>query len=512
MKKITAFIISAMILLHCVPVMAAHMASRSEIRAFIDYTPIDSYIIDGYTYIAVDELVNYGFEVVYDEAARSLNVSRIKFATPIYTREMWEKSTARQTSAEIGNSDISVYLDGERTESYFADGKLLIMIDALHKYGTFEWDASSKKVSITMFQDELQRELDNAEGVAEIVMKDDGYFKTIYKGQVDENNAPNGIGRLEVKRELNTETYLGYFKDGNPDGYVYKNTFKTVTKAYVHRYINFIGKIDGTKKSKREYIWNEKSGVVTLKREENFGVSILPIEQIPGWTGPERPSDVDVYTEGCYYECWYGKTGDHEYRIWHDGADLQTISDMSFASWGGDEDADFQAYINDNFASLSEFYEYVGGVKTFYDGAIRTVSGTDEIVLNDPEAGAKQWFEVGVDLNEKAVTGAGSYNSAKPVMKNDRVLVPIRFIAEELGAEVEWEDATRTAIIVRDGKTITIQIDSQEMQVGDEKVTLDVPAQIISSRTYVPVRAISEAFDAQVEWNADLKMVEITTQ
>lgn len=98
----------------------------------------------------------------------------------------------------------------------------------------------------------------------------------------------------------------------------------------------------------------------------------------------------------------------------------------------------------------------------------------------------------------------------QPVMENDRVLVPMRAIFEKLGAIVNWDDETSTAIAVKDEKVIIIQIDNAKAFVNTELKDLDVPARLISDRTLVPVRFVSEALDCDVDWNQEEQTVIIT--
>lgn len=81
-----------------------------------------------------------------------------------------------------------------------------------------------------------------------------------------------------------------------------------------------------------------------------------------------------------------------------------------------------------------------------------------------------------------------------------------------MGADVEWEAETRTAKGARDGIAVAIQIDNKIMQINGEDFELDVPAQIIDDRTMVPVRAISESFNAKVEWVPETRTVIVTTK
>ena len=90
-----------------------------------------------------------------------------------------------------------------------------------------------------------------------------------------------------------------------------------------------------------------------------------------------------------------------------------------------------------------------------------------------------------------------------PTIVEGRTLVPVRAIFESLGVMVTWDQATQTATGVKDNTTIVIQINNTTAYVNGEAKTLDVPAQLINSRTMVPARFVSEALDCKVTWNQD---------
>ena len=96
-----------------------------------------------------------------------------------------------------------------------------------------------------------------------------------------------------------------------------------------------------------------------------------------------------------------------------------------------------------------------------------------------------------------------------PVIMNDRTLVPLRGIFEALGAEVDWIDATKTIIGSKNDKTVILQVGNTTASMNNKKVTLDVSPTIVNSRTMVPVRFVSEALGANVEWVADTRTVVI---
>jgi hypothetical protein len=97
-----------------------------------------------------------------------------------------------------------------------------------------------------------------------------------------------------------------------------------------------------------------------------------------------------------------------------------------------------------------------------------------------------------------------------PVIIEDRTLVPLRFVAEAFGLQPEWHSATRTAMLTAGDFEIRITIGETTAYVDGNPLVLDVPATIISERTMVPLRFISEAFGANVEWDSENRNAIIT--
>ena len=99
------------------------------------------------------------------------------------------------------------------------------------------------------------------------------------------------------------------------------------------------------------------------------------------------------------------------------------------------------------------------------------------------------------------------YFDQEPVLENNRTLVPLRAIFEALGATVDWDGTTQTVTAKKGNVTITLQINSNTMYKNNKAIGLDVPATLRNSRTLVPVRAVSEAFDCDVDWNGKYQTV-----
>ena len=110
------------------------------------------------------------------------------------------------------------------------------------------------------------------------------------------------------------------------------------------------------------------------------------------------------------------------------------------------------------------------------------------------------------------VFGEKKLNDVAPIIVNDRTMLPARFVAESLGAKVSWDEEKREVKIVSGKTEILIYIDSDKAFINGKEVTLDSPAFIRDDRTYTPVRFVAEALGAKVEWNEDEQKVTITNQ
>ena len=98
------------------------------------------------------------------------------------------------------------------------------------------------------------------------------------------------------------------------------------------------------------------------------------------------------------------------------------------------------------------------------------------------------------------VNGRSIENDVAPVIVGDRTLVPIRVVTELLGGTVDWEEETRTVTLTIDGNVLKLVIDQPIPDFGTS-------ATIIDSRTYVPIRYVMEMLGAEVEWIAETEQI-----
>ncbi|MBQ7929846.1 MAG: copper amine oxidase N-terminal domain-containing protein [Clostridia bacterium] len=93
----------------------------------------------------------------------------------------------------------------------------------------------------------------------------------------------------------------------------------------------------------------------------------------------------------------------------------------------------------------------------------------------------------------------------KPIVQNERTLVPVRFVAEALGYDVEWNAKDNTAVI--DSGKIILYIGTNKAEINGKSVTLDVASTVVHNRTMVPLRVVAETLNCSVDWIGETKTV-----
>ena len=103
-----------------------------------------------------------------------------------------------------------------------------------------------------------------------------------------------------------------------------------------------------------------------------------------------------------------------------------------------------------------------------------------------------------------------AFEDQAPVIKNDRTLVPLRGVLEAMGVQVEWSAEDQSVTATRGTDAAYFTVGSTELMTADGTVELDVAPEIINDRTMIPLRAVAEAFGAEVAWDDATKTVTIT--
>lgn len=146
---------------------------------------------------------------------------------------------------------------------------------------------------------------------------------------------------------------------------------------------------------------------------------------------------------------------------------------------------------------------------SFKKGEINVTAATGEavVVWTVP---AEKAFVLTIDKKDADVFGEKASNDVAPKIVKNRTMLPARFVAEKLGATVEWNEEKQEVTVKSGDVTIVITIGAEKALVNDKEVELDSPAFIENDRTYTPIRFISESLGATVNWNGATEQVVIT--
>ena len=171
------------------------------------------------------------------------------------------------------------------------------------------------------------------------------------------------------------------------------------------------------------------------------------------------------------------------------------------------------------FSPVKDGYKFAGwyadeGLKTKFDFSKRITSNTKIYAAWEKVQDEKNQIIFTIGENDALVFGSVKTNDVAPKIVNSRTMLPARFVAENLGAKVEWDGEKRIVTIkgkhLVTGKdvVIVISIGDKVATVNGKEVKLDSPAFIEKGRTYTPVRFISEELGASVEWiQAERKVI-----
>ncbi|MCQ2559593.1 MAG: copper amine oxidase N-terminal domain-containing protein [Clostridia bacterium] len=161
----------------------------------------------------------------------------------------------------------------------------------------------------------------------------------------------------------------------------------------------------------------------------------------------------------------------------------------------------FDGYFPDSpyvyYGAEQEYKPYVEGSR-----AVPWAYVNDYSLLND-------YFNMDANSEIKVYICGGRVKfDVSPVVESGRILVPVRAIFEEaLSGTVTWNEATDTVLINRYDDNISITVGSKTALVNNVKHTLDVPARKINNRVLVPLRFVGEQLGRHVEWVKETKEV-----
>jgi len=107
------------------------------------------------------------------------------------------------------------------------------------------------------------------------------------------------------------------------------------------------------------------------------------------------------------------------------------------------------------------------------------------------------------------IDGEAQVFSQMPILENGTTLVPMRGVFQALGAEVAWNEAAQTVTAESEYATVELSVELPVALVNGEPVVMAVPPKIVGGSTLVPLRFVSEALGAEVDWDAETSTITI---
>lgn len=137
-----------------------------------------------------------------------------------------------------------------------------------------------------------------------------------------------------------------------------------------------------------------------------------------------------------------------------------------------------------------------------------TVAPTPQPTV-EPEKEVRE-FILTIGSKYAIVYGEVKANDVAPIIRNERTMLPARFVAENLGATVSWNQSEQQVIITKGDIKIVLTIGLPYAIVNGEYEKIDCAPFIENERTYTPVRLIAESLGAKVDWDGSTQSVIIT--
>lgn len=207
MKKFFSFLIFVISIFAVSNVSAAVIGEvlYTDIGTLIDDNPIKSYNINDYTYVVAEDLVKYGFDVVWDGEKRTLSIYHNVhkgYEIALNKEEINIKKSSvpmRKHYCNVYSTDIKTYLDGKEIEAFNVDGRTMIQVDNLVQYGEFYYNDEKRMVELRIMKPSFEYGIKIAEGKVEktVGINPPRYREEVeYVGVADEEGEPFGIGKM----------------------------------------------------------------------------------------------------------------------------------------------------------------------------------------------------------------------------------------------------------------------------------------------------------------------------
>lgn len=112
----------------------------------------------------------------------------------------------------------------------------------------------------------------------------------------------------------------------------------------------------------------------------------------------------------------------------------------------------------------------------------------------------------GTDIMIDGIEVVFNDETGYPFISDSRTMVPLRVTMEEFGATVGWEQETQTAVVKKGSTTVRCTVGEMCIRKNGKEIKNDAAASVKNGRTYLPIRAVLEAFGAKVRWDGSVRV------
>ncbi|GAX91151.1 copper amine oxidase N-terminal domain-containing protein [Effusibacillus lacus] len=226
-----------------------------------------------------------------------------------------------------------------------------------------------------------------------------------------------------------------------------------------------------------------------------------------GTSGDEIPTY--YFEEGSAIEIsWKRYSNDSYYILYRsdNGADYVKLTDFNL----------YENSFVDKYALADHTYYYLiysYDANNKYIGKVGPMRAIITKKSGSGGSGASSQIILQIGSYTARVNGVEKSLDVAPFILDGRTMVPIRFIGEALGAQIDYNAAEqRVTLTQNNGNTIMLWIDKSEASVNGKTVYMDVPAKVINGRTMVPIRFVSENFNQTVSFDSATQTITISGQ
>ncbi len=127
-------------------------AKYTDILAYINGFIVPSYNIEDYTGVVAEDLTYYGFDVVWNQENRTLNITRNNQTDIVTYLRPYEVSPSNvgRNAYQVLSTDIKTFVNGSEVKSYNINGRTVIIIDSLAPYGDVVWNGEAREISLNI--------------------------------------------------------------------------------------------------------------------------------------------------------------------------------------------------------------------------------------------------------------------------------------------------------------------------------------------------------------------------